>query len=643
MSELHALVSQHSESLDASHIATSLVHLRVLWRKQASPLKPPTLPLKPPALPLQPPALLLQPPTLALQELEDLICRLAMPLIGPKLGAGRQLADVLHAIARLPPNNAPAVRACVDALVSASKPLLHYAFGPLNLSIIAWALASLNHHDAEFMDALIASAARQLHSFKAHELANILWALAKLSLRRPTFVDALLDAAQRHLPCCPTDALASFAWALASLDLDRPAFMDALVASAQPRLPGCSPEVLAGLAWALARLRDSRPAFMDALLAAAAPVLPSFTPQQLASTVWAVAVLGHVRPAFMSALVAATQQQLPSLSAQELGSTAWALAVCGVLGAPAVAVLEAAVAVAGLDGVNPVMVVPGPSVVAPSAVAGPSDPLPAAVPGPSVVAPAAVAGPSDSPPVAVPGPSVVAPAAVAGPSDPHPLAVVPGPSVVAPTELVQLHQLAAALADAGSPVVAPAGSPLQGLLARCSEAARAEQVADTSGPEELEPPSFPRQLHDSCMQLVESEAGAGCRVLGAGQVTEDGLFRIDVVMQVPLLQPPGSSCSGGGDVLQPGSSSSSMRVAVLAAGPSYYTRSKPHRPLGATSLRSRFLEHRGWRVLLVPFYEFEKVDVAARPAYLLDGLAVLQPAYAQDGQAGLANSEEAGL
>ena len=45
--------------------------------------------------------------------------------------------------------------------------------------------------------------------------------------------------------------------------------------------------------------------------------------------------------------------------------------------------------------------------------------------------------------------------------------------------------------------------------------------------------------------------------------------------------------------------------------------SEPHTPLGATLLHRRFLEHRGWSVRLVPYYEFELLaDSEERAEYM---------------------------
>ena len=60
------------------------------------------------------------------------------------------------------------------------------------------------------------------------------------------------------------------------------------------------------------------------------------------------------------------------------------------------------------------------------------------------------------------------------------------------------------------------------------------------------------------------------------------------------------------------------KLAVEVEGPSHYTRNAPFKMMGATRLRTRFLERRGWCVLSVPFYEWDPLmgNDAAKYAYL---------------------------
>ena len=68
---------------------------------------------------------------------------------------------------------------------------------------------------------------------------------------------------------------------------------------------------------------------------------------------------------------------------------------------------------------------------------------------------------------------------------------------------------------------------------------------------------------------------------------------------------------------------STERVVVEVDGRSKFTLNKPHLPLGHLRLRRRLLGARGWRVVSVPFFEWEHVgqDHVGQEEYLRDKLA----------------------
>jgi hypothetical protein len=60
------------------------------------------------------------------------------------------------------------------------------------------------------------------------------------------------------------------------------------------------------------------------------------------------------------------------------------------------------------------------------------------------------------------------------------------------------------------------------------------------------------------------------------------------------------------------------RVVVEVDGRSRFSLVEPYLPLGALRLRRRLLRARGWRLVSVPFYEWEQVahDATEQEAYL---------------------------
>jgi hypothetical protein len=86
-------------------------------------------------------------------------------------------------------------------------------------------------------------------------------------------------------------------------------------------------------------------------------------------------------------------------------------------------------------------------------------------------------------------------------------------------------------------------------------------------------------------------------------LTEDGFFSIDIA----LIRADGT------------------KVAIEVDGPTHFTSNDPKRMNGATMLRNRFLEARGWRVVSVPVEAWSGVPRGGKEQYLMDLLEAVQP------------------
>ena len=137
----------------------------------------------------------------------------------------------------------------------------------------------------------------------------------------------------------------------------------------------------------------------------------------------------------------------------------------------------------------------------------------------------------------------------------------------------------------------------------------------------LEGSALQRDVLRVCQQLVQQSGGPEVptptsRLLSAAQVlpekrTADGVFSIDIAILVPA------------SALLPSSTSGAVCLAVEVDGPSHYTSSVPRQLLGATLLRNRCLEASGWKVIGVPWWEWDARagDEQAKQLYLSQLLA----------------------
>ncbi|KAG1673210.1 hypothetical protein FOA52_013090 [Chlamydomonas sp. UWO 241] len=391
------------------------------------------------------------------------------------------------------------------------------AMGAQALANSAHALAKLGHKDDVFMAALLKAADPQLRDFIPQHLANTAWALATLGHADGDLMAALMKAAKPQLRDFTPQELANTVWALGTLGHADADFMAALLEAAKPQLRDFTPQNLANMAWALATLGHADNDLMAALLKAAKPQLRDFTPHNLANMAWALATLGHTDRAFMAALLAAAKLQLREFNPQALANTAWALASLGHADAAFMAAL--------LKAAKPQLRNFNPQNLANTAWA------------------LAVLDHADNAFME----SVLQKAAgmVFSFESQH---------------LIQLFMCMLWLEDQHSDVVVH-----EQLAAACKMAWMEERGDALPSRVQLEVLAAVRQL-------------PGCSGATSEQTTDDGLFSIDIAVQ--LLD--------------------GSRLAVEVDGPTHFLSNAPTAPNGATCLRNRLLEERSWRVVSVP-------------------------------------------
>jgi hypothetical protein len=350
--------------------------------------------------------------------------------------------------------------------------------------------------------------------------------------------------------------------------------MGELLQAAMPQLHGFSPQDLANMAWALATLghAHAHSGFMCALLQAALPQLHSFSPQDLAKTIRALATLGHVDAVFMDALLQAAAPQLRSFTPQELANTAWALASLGHEDAVFMgALLQAATprlgrfdqqdlantawALATLGHADAVFM---------GALAQAATPQLRSFSPQDLAKTAWAVAAIDEQNAAFVGALVFRAAAAAERFN--------------PSQLCELLPFVLWLSSSSDKWYGGAGVPPQ-LDAACKEAWRDQACKP--------PASLTRlQVLDAIRQLP------GCFGASSGHLTDDALFTIDIAVLLPGHQ----------------------LLAVEVDGPTHCLVNAPTVPSGATRLRKRLLEARGWRVASVPVAEWDRQAAKGKKA-----------------------------
>jgi len=123
--------------------------------------------------------------------------------------------------------------------------------------------------------------------------------------------------------------LANTAWAFATAGHAAPALFNAIAAEAARRARDFSPQGLANTAWAFATAGHAAPALFNAIAAEVARRVRDFDPQELSNTAWAFATAGHAAPALFDAIAAEAARHVRDFKPQDLANTAWAFATAG--------------------------------------------------------------------------------------------------------------------------------------------------------------------------------------------------------------------------------------------------------------------------------------------------------------------------
>ncbi|KAG1672119.1 hypothetical protein FOA52_001706 [Chlamydomonas sp. UWO 241] len=372
----------------------------------------------------------------------------------------------------------------------------------------------------------------------AQALANSVHAVAKLGYKDDAFMAELVKAATLQLRDFKPQELANTVWALATLGHTGDDFVVALVKAATPQLHFFNPQDLANTAWALATLGHTDTAFMAALLEVAMPKLRKFSEQSLANTVWALTTLGHKDGDFVAALLKEAMPRLHDFTPQALANTLWALATLGHADDDFVAEL--------LNEAMPRLHDFNPQALSNTAWA------------------LAVLGHAND--------------ALMGALLQHAAGMVLGFSAEGRRQLFLC---------------------MLWLKGQHSDVAVHAQLAAACERAWMEERDDPQSPHVQLQVLAVVRQLPGCSGAVSEQATDDGLFNIDIAVQLP----------------------DGSRLAVEVDGPSHFLSNQPGTLGGATLLRNWLLEARGWRVVSVPvrtgWEPLAKQGKQARRDYLL--------------------------
>ncbi|KAJ1452468.1 hypothetical protein M885DRAFT_526792 [Pelagophyceae sp. CCMP2097] len=186
--------------------------------------------------------------------------------------------------------------ALVAAVLEAARVSLDECGGGKELSLLAWAAASLGSRDAALFDAVAARALRGstlVQTFQARDFANMCWAFARAERPHPGLFEAVARAVllPGRLGVFLPQELAALAWAFSRLEVRHSNLFDGIASQTLKQLRKFSLFSLANTAWAYAKAKrlDGTLRFAIAEIAIEKLLSADPTPNDASQLAWAFA------------------------------------------------------------------------------------------------------------------------------------------------------------------------------------------------------------------------------------------------------------------------------------------------------------------------------------------------------------------
>lgn len=236
-----------------------------------------------------------------------------------------------------------------DFMQRAAQEMLRRGIGqfmPQAISNACWAFAKLDLIYDDFLEAVGAHAAEQLHTWNSQAIANLVWAYAKMEVCHDPLmaaVAATVTAQVYSRPDAPSHSkieeftcqeVSNVMLAFARLSIYSAEVLQLVETemSKPHRLKASTQQGLVNVMWAFATLRFYPAKYFSAVSPYLAKSLPAFRDQELASCLWSFGRMAHHPGKLMTTLCEAVDCQVrtnPHFSLQATTNSLWAMAVLG--------------------------------------------------------------------------------------------------------------------------------------------------------------------------------------------------------------------------------------------------------------------------------------------------------------------------
>jgi hypothetical protein len=258
-------------------------------------------------------------------------------LLVQQSGATMKLRDLLASISRLksvPGASARQKVALLKQSLQLVKPQLQQC-QPRGLAEIMLTCSQLGYGPASLYDTCLDAFLSKLHQADARRLANVVYALAKApdaSSKQQwgvTVQQQLLPGFIEKVGTATPQNIANVIWGVATMGQQLPAEqLQQLLAEFEGKLGPATPQNIANVVWGVATMGQQLPAEqLQEFLAKFEGKLGPATPQNIANVVWGLATMGQqVSGQRAQQLVGALAAKLCSSSPQAVANTMWGVA-----------------------------------------------------------------------------------------------------------------------------------------------------------------------------------------------------------------------------------------------------------------------------------------------------------------------------
>ena len=244
----------------------------------------------------------------------------------------REISNIVHAIGRMSLRTKPSKRIMKLVIQPENAKAIVSNGSTQDVANICWSMGrQKGSHFGLFFDEMERRSTWLVVEGGSQAVSITAWACAKLGIQSPKLFSRIESQAEMLVHLGNSQTVANTAWAFATLGLDAPNFFAAIDrhSSWLVEMEGDSQHV-ANTVWAAAKLQHPVRKFIAKIEKQASWFAQEGKTQEVANIAWATATLGVQMPSFFAELEQQSKRLVDTGSSQEVANIAWACSALGI-------------------------------------------------------------------------------------------------------------------------------------------------------------------------------------------------------------------------------------------------------------------------------------------------------------------------